>query len=101
MTPTQKLARHFIQTAADDLGIDLRDYSGRGMYGGQCVATSQVDRDEFMFKLGCVATKHSHANGEDSEVDLFDVTVLLLSVREDSLGMGRIVYWPRIPFKEE
>lgn len=100
-TSTQKLARHFIQIAADELSIDLRDYSGRGMYGSQCVASSQVDRDEFMFKLGWIVADHAHANGEDGEVDLFGVTVLLQNVREDSLGMGRIVYWPHIPFKEE
>jgi hypothetical protein len=61
-------AEELIETITDT-GREPERYSGRGMYGRECVAVS-LDQDD---------------NGHDLPDE---------GCRTDSLGLGKIIYWP-------
>ena len=60
--------------------VEMRSYSGRGMYGDYCLA---VDSDEL---------EAAYGSGKSSWPD--DVCAALFRSHQDSLGMGTIYYWP-------
>ena len=62
-----------------------RSYSGRGMYGKECVAVVDVNP----FQIGLLIGMESKELAEH-----------LLNERceTDGLGLGRIIYWPNIPW---
>lgn len=87
-----------LENAADDLRADLRaDYSGRGMYGKACVGFD-LDRGtgpaEFAMRLAMYLVD----NGEEDLAELMSE-----DVAQDSMGLGSIVYFPRVqaPREEE
>lgn len=88
--------KHIIQELleADDQNedIEIRSYSGRGMFGRHClaaVARSDTDVLRSLFR-GLSKNPTSEACVRISE-DLEDMKV-------DSLGHDFVVYWPNIPF---
>jgi len=72
MEPTQK---EILQEVADEIGGELREYSGRGMYGKSC--------------LGIVC---------DDPSDCIEEAVVrgIRGACRDSMGKQAIVYWPSI-----
>lgn len=79
---------------------DTRSYSGRGMYGKECLGV--VDSDSFEVIGDVVAALHKSGlvNGEDGfAVD--DLTSFIKSANQDSMGLDTIVYWPSLEYHEE
>lgn len=70
LTPAQLISK------LESLDLRPRSYSGRGMYGKECVATS-LDR---------------YTHPSDLE--------LPAGWRQDQLGLGTVVYWPGITWPE-
>lgn len=101
-----------------DQGLESRSYSGRGMYGKQCVGVSG-DRSEINNAIkdiigDCLQEVRDRVieeqeNGYDSAYvydnasldELKRFTSDLLCYKEDQLGLGIIYYWPRIEWKDE
>lgn len=80
-------------------GFDPGPYSGRGMYGKQCVGfplTGPSRADAFKAAIEIVAQA---AAGEDAE-KIFRVLVALRRVATDDLGLGAIIYFPRLAWKD-
>lgn len=69
-----------IRNMADSEFDGVTSYSGRGMYGKECIAVACDDRDDMV--EACV------------RADLPRPTF-------DTLGMGMIAYWPRIEYSGE
>jgi hypothetical protein len=69
--------------AIENAGYEARSYTGRGMYGRQCVGV-EIDRHGSEFMLG---VRLGLTLGEDAE-DLSPVS--------DSMGLGLIVYFPKV-----
>ena len=70
-------------------------YSGRSMYGKQCLAVTLDQYDnisKFMFQLG-FEVKEQYCDDDGSEYDVYD---LFDEPREDSMGRGSVIYWPSI-----
>lgn len=66
-----------LREIADETGSDFEEsYSGRGMYGAECVGITCDDPDEILMKLG----EHGFKDRPS----------------EDSMGRQFILYWPRI-----
>ena len=87
----------------DDAGYTARAYSGRAMFGAQCVAV-EVDAGEVL----AVGSKLAHAAAEDADAgggDWLDVlervSDLMTRARVDDLGRGKIVYWPDVDWTGE
>jgi len=68
-------------------GYDYSSYSGRGMYGGHCVA---VSTDETPYRL--VADMVGAATPEE----LDELVPVLRGTRTDNMGMQVVVYWPSV-----
>jgi len=69
---------------------DIRwDYSGRGMYGRECVGLTCSESEMFGF-IGEVARAT-----EDDDWDW------VKDVRSDSMGLDTIWYWPNVSVEEE
>ena len=84
LTPTQIEDIQGLLTDID--GADLRSYSGRGMYGKQCLGIdmeSMADAVRFALMV------------EDE-----DLTVALSNPCFDSMGLGIIVYFPNVEAPE-
>jgi hypothetical protein len=62
----------------------VRSYSGRGMCGRSCLA---ISGEISLFTLGLMI-------GQD--VELADIFNCAGEPREDSMGRGVVIYWPRI-----
>lgn len=79
-----------LKRVCDELGIEYRSYSGRGMYGRRCFAI-QSDDCENMSLLVDIA----YSFGEQSE----DPTGLH-DIRTDSMGLGSVMYWPNVEWQD-
>ena len=103
----------------DDL-VEIREYSGRGMYGKSCLAITGASGDckstlqrvvaralELAYENG-----YSHCDGdiEYPDLEMYEVIELvdiqkicenLLDYSQDSMGYDSVIYWPKIPFIEE
>lgn len=81
------------QEFIEDLGFETRAYSGRGMYGKECLAFNSEaplkDIQEISYCLG-----QHNAENEDDEIPRPG------RVEFDSMGTEYIVYWPALPFGE-
>jgi hypothetical protein len=79
----------------NDAGYDVREYSGRGMYGKQCLAYFVGNGN----LLASVALIIGYVNDDEfrhSLVHLFEN-----DVRTDDMGLGTIVYFPNMEFHVE
>lgn len=78
--------------ALENLGYEPRSYSGRGMYGSHCVAVT-LDRDTNAFTIGAQLVTEMGEEGGDEVADL--------DVRQDSMGLGTVLYFPRVAWPAE
>lgn len=77
-------------------GYELRSYSGRGMCGQKCAAVeleSMSNALAYMLALGLLVAEYD-GQARDAEW-------LLTNVRHDSMGLGVVIYWPRIGGPDE
>lgn len=85
------------QKLLEDAGLTPRSYSGRGMYGKQCLG---VDSNGSGMEV--IATLISLlAENEVTQSDLRELADILEDSKTDSMGRGIIMYWPNIPFEGE
>lgn len=68
-----------LQEAAEEVGGRVRTYSGRFMYGEECLAISGAD------STACIKAATDRG---------------IRGARTDTLGKDTIVYWPGVPVPE-
>ena len=83
-----------LQELIEDMGYETRSYSGRGMYGDECLGVTVEDPVVFALELG-------QEIGSNEEYDNFGKFNNLPRVSWDSMGRDYIVYFPRVPFEGE
>jgi len=85
-----------IRDAAEDMGDEVRfrdSYSGRGMYGRECVGVVGSE-DSCMALVGEVIKRmHYEAN---PAVDFSQAVDLIMNISRDSMGRSMILYWPQL-----
>lgn len=84
-----------LKRVCEPLGVTVRSYSGRGMYGKECLGFSidgRTSAAQFAFKLAIELT----AAGEEFAID----DLLDRGWSQDSMGMGTIVYVPGFKWEE-
>lgn len=87
-----------LQDLIEETEFRTFSYSGRGMFGKQCLAAEIPQLNEFLSELIGVAR-----NAQDpTELDdaLETIQEALLCLRTDTLGHNYVVYFPSIPFGE-
>lgn len=91
--------------------IRIRSYSGRYMYNRECLSVSfdRNDTYELVAKIVERAALKGAAQAETKggfasdhvQAALVPVVQAMGNTEVDSLGMGKIVYWPNVPFVGE
>lgn len=85
----------------EQAGYSVRSYSGRGMYGQQCLGIDTEHTDVMAVSLDLVAEYLNSCNiGTGSISKAQDLCELLKGYRSDSMGKGYIIYWPGITWEE-
>jgi hypothetical protein len=80
-----------IQALEND--FDVRAYSGRGMYGEQCVGVDTESVGDLM-KVAAMLIDHNACSADDV-IALGDKTCT------DAMGLGVILYWPSLKLTAE
>ena len=78
--------KEIIEELCWDYDTSPRSYSGRGMYGDECLGFTVDQPMEFLMKLGL----------ELAQIDVDVVEQMASSVSTDSMGLSSIVYFPGI-----
>jgi len=85
---------HALQQLFDEADIETRSYSGRSMYGKECLA---VDLDkglgDFIAKI--LYAMQSQLGGEAHD----EIAEAFRGMTTDQMGRGVIVYFPGVPFE--
>ena len=71
---------HALQEIADANEGSLRSYSGRGMYGKECLGIDCENANSVIEDAGAAGIK---------------------GARTDSMGLGAIVYWPKLEVPDD
>lgn len=87
---------------------EVRSYSGRGMFGKQCIGVETNSVAVILQELAVVIMEEvaqvvSDNHGCDDEPvheEDRDLMRSLFDYRTDNMGLGMIVYWPRIEYVE-
>jgi len=75
----------------EDAGLETRSYSGRGMFGKECVSFN-VEHDKLIGEVAAVVEVAS-INYQAETVS--ELVKMLKRARTDSMGRdGLVVYWP-------
>ena len=88
--------KHPLQQAIEDAGFECREYSGRGMYGKQCLAVD-IDRGSSIGDM-VAGILESRDGDEDDTAEIADG---FRSLQSDAMGLGIIYYFPVVPYVSE
>lgn len=83
---------HILIHAAKAASLDLRTYSGRGMYGRKCVA---IDSEHTEARVVCELIRAARDLTRD-ESALNALLEALEETRCESMGLGQVYYWPDV-----
>lgn len=78
----------------EDAGLETRSYSGRNMYGSQCVAFEAESESDMIEAIIDVMSKVAY----DDIEKLPSMAVMLKGARTDSMGRGLIIYFPKLAY---
>lgn len=99
-----KLTKEIIQSAADNADMLACPYSGRWMYGKQCIAIAFEAIGDLATLGAALAFEAARRAGDSNASDVVDAVedmMYALSPSIDSLGLGYVAYWPSIAWTEE
>lgn len=82
---------HPLQQIFEDAGVHTRSYSGRAMYGSQCLAIVVADWRDVLYTI---------VEGVDDE-NRDALAEAVSKVKLDSMGREMVVYFPGIPFVDQ
>ena len=87
----------------EDAGFETRSYSGRYMYGKECLgAILDQGQSEIAFAVDVMETAIQSIDDYDSNEIVYgiqEISSLLKKSIVDSLGMGKIIYFPEVEYK--
>jgi hypothetical protein len=82
-----------------DSDLTPRSYSGRFMYGKKCLGF--VTDESAVKAVGSILVSLCQgASAVRAKEDVMDLAEILQGVREDSMGLGTIVYFPDVPWHD-
>jgi hypothetical protein len=87
----------------EEAGYEARSYSGRGMYGRQCVgAELERSMSAFTFALELTRAALDSATSEDPAGEVYELIDQLTQLRtsSDSMGLDTILYFPDVKWEK-
>jgi len=96
-------AKKLIEMIEDSGDYAPQSYSGRAMYGKECVGVRiRRDQSEFEFFADLLETADSQSDGEDELSDnVNEIAKLMRRAKTDSFGLDTILYFPRIEWVDD
>lgn len=91
--------KHPLQSLLDNADVETRSYSGRAMYGRECLGVDVSDFADFLTTYTEALRHQAPSSNNDEWWDAIDEG--LRSARTDSMGMGIIVYFPGVKYTDE
>lgn len=86
--------KHALQQLCEEIDVEVKSYSGRGMYGKECLSVRNANLGPFVAALV--------ERAADGAVDrIGDVVYALEQMRTDSLGSSIVLYFEDVPFVSE
>lgn len=91
---------HPLQRLIEDSGFKPRSYSGRGMYGKECLGVCpEGGLGPFVSTLMVSVLENvAHDHGSHAE-EKFEAAKALEKLTTDNMGRGVVVYFPGVPFE--
>ena len=86
----------------ENTSYDVRSYSGRGMYGKECLGITINRRNgvgDFVAEV--LESINDLDDPEFTQRVLGDFAEILRGMCVDSMGLGQIIYFPDISYSEE
>ena len=77
-----------------------RSYSGRGMYGKSCLGFETTRSQSAIRATAEIVGNLAETCEYDGDLELSDFLEFFGDVREDSMGLGMIIYFPEISWDE-
>lgn len=92
-----RMVKEAVEAVGDDEQVSFYNgYSGRGMYGSECVGITG-SKSECMKLIAEVIKLAHEASASDDEVEFDDVVDCLLDYEQDSMGRSDvIIYWRQL-----
>jgi len=78
------------------IGLRPRNYSGRGMYGKECIACSP-DSSESGFSAQMIESAIDKFGSDSVEVSI--AIEMMKRTSTDSMGLGWVCYWPSVDWE--
>lgn len=86
------------QDMVEEVGYETRSYSGRGMFGQQCLAIICDNTGKLFSDL--IDFVECNFNSEERSDMYSDISQAFSHMKEDTLGRGTVVYFPQIKFQD-
>ena len=93
MNSNIKNSETLLSMAIDELGLELIEYSGKGMYGKKCIGVVSDMTALAIFET--LVTKLVELS-EDGGTIPSEVIKNIGPASEDSMGMGTVLYFPEL-----
>lgn len=99
---TENNGKHALQTLLEDIksdrgddNMDIRSYSGRGMYAKECLAVAGVRLSQLLSDvISAVGNQVRDTENVDAIAEAFE------DMKTDNMGRNIVVYFPNVPFVE-
>jgi len=88
------MKKHPMQVLAESCELNVRSYSGRGMYEERCLGIT-ADGDIGKFIADIIIGMNET---DDYDFSCADIAEAFSGMRTDSMGKGTIYYFPDVPF---
>lgn len=73
--------------------IDVKPYSGRGMYGKECVAAYPSEYGGAQSAIGLLCQEVENCFDMDEAKGIVSI---MKHTEQDCMGLGIVLYWPRL-----
>lgn len=85
------------QELLEDNGYETRSYSGRCMYGKECLAVTVGDIPNSVWEISKLLAEHNTVCNENGEEEIPEPKGL----RYDNMGLQYVIYWTQVPYVED
>lgn len=87
-------SKEFVEFIRDYTEYEPAKYSGRGMYGRQCVSITHDSPEDVILDI-------LQAKAENAPEEVSQMIDMLRGSSQDSMGRSSVIYWPNVKWPEE
>ena len=102
ITLTDAQVETLLEYGPGEFDYELRSYSGRGMYGRECLGIITDEPSKIVYAIGCAIgyLETSGASEDTIGFDLYDALEAFQTSHTDDMGQFAILYFPDVTLTE-